>query len=155
LLVLLGEGLRLRALGEAAGEAGLPLEVILFRVVPAEEGHTQRLGHRGGINTGRVRLVVQRVGRRIPELDVIAELPLLLLGQARNGHLDLDLGGVFHAGPGFPGVSARNGGGFVGISESLRISDLATSRSGGLRDVLALKEIVLVDGRLAIQAIRP
>ena len=95
---------------KTAGEVGLPLEVILFRIIPAVEGHTQRLCNTFGINTGRVGLVIQRIGRRIPELGVIAELALLLLGQAGNGHLDLDLGGLPHAGLGCPGASARNVG---------------------------------------------
>src|SRR3546814_15876870 len=63
-------------------------------MVPPGESDAQRLGDRRGVDARRIRLVVEAVGGGIPELGIVPKLPLLLLGQIRDGHLDLNTRGL-------------------------------------------------------------
>ena len=90
LLVFLGKRDRVLALDQTSGEVGLTLEIVFLHVVPPEEGNPQSLGNRCGIDARWVSLFVEGVARAVPELDIIPELSLLLLGELRDGHLDRD-----------------------------------------------------------------
>ena len=146
-------------LGEAAGEVGLALEVILVRVVPPMKSDAQRLGDRRGVDTRQIRLVVEGVGGGIPKFDVIAELTLLLLAQFRDRHLNLNTRGLSCNSVHNIGHTVISGGSCRLRSARFCISAhtlyFHATSFDAFGVVIALEEVVLVDGRLTVQAIRP
>ena len=123
------------------------------------ESNAQRLGDRRGVDTRHIRLVVEGVGGGIPKLDVVAKPTLLLIGQFRDGHLNLNTRG-------FSCNSFHNIGHTVisGGRRRLRSAHFCISAHIFYRHassfnvfgkVIASEEVALIDGRLTVQAIRP
>ena len=142
------------ALREAASEVGPSFEVILVLVVPSKERDPQRFGDGCCVDPLGIWLVVEGVGGGIPELDVIAESPFLLQSEIPNGHLDLYAGciswiwlqDISH-------THSRPDSVHFGISASIIYCFVIGFDR--FAEVLALEEVVLVDGGLTAQAIRP
>src|SRR5437016_9659736 len=115
------------------------------------EGNAERLGDVSGIYAIRIGLVIEAVRRRFPELDVVAELRLLLVSEISDGRLDLDprhFGRSLLALCRLRSVFRRGGWGIV-----FRV---ATSvYDGGLCRVLPSEEIMLIDRWLTVEAVRP